>query len=117
MAVAVYHFALWRSDRARMATETPQIPTPSAASTPLKTLMIVAPYGCEPLMDELLKLHSAQLHWIPRVGQPPEKEKLLALISEISTSFTTEPSGLMAVISPSGDIEFISLASPPVLAE
>ncbi|MGO3256297.1 MAG: DUF5671 domain-containing protein [Glutamicibacter ardleyensis] len=117
VAVAVYHFALWRSDRARMSTETPQIPTPSAASTPLKTLMIVAPYGCEPLMDELLKLHSAQLHWIPRVGQPPEKEKLLALISEISTSFTTEPSGLMAVISPSGDIEFISLASPPVLAE
>jgi hypothetical protein len=116
-AVAAYHFVLWRADRVRMAAEAPTIPPVSAAPTPVKTLMIVSPYGCELLLDELLKLHSTQLHWIPAVGQPPEKEKLLELISEISTSLTTEPSGLMAVISTSGDTEFISLASPPVLAE
>ena len=94
-----YHFALWRSDRVRLAAE--QSKTAALVHRPaVITLMVVAPQGYEPLLDELHKLPGIGLHWIPAVGPMPEQTKFSGLLQLITARAQSAESGLLIILTP-----------------
>lgn len=108
-AVAAYHFALWRSDRERLAADQSKIVVPVHRPV-LTTLMVVAPHGYEPLLDELRKLPGIGLHWIPAAGAKPEQAKFSELLQSITARAQSAPSGLLVNIDSEGQTQYTVLA-------
>lgn len=108
-AVAAYHFALWRSDRVRLAAEQSKTAAPVHRPAVI-TLMVVAPQGYEPLLDELHKLPGIGLHWIPAVGPMPEQTKFSGLLQLITARAQSAESGLLINIDSDGQAQFTVLA-------
>lgn len=116
LAVATYHFELWRSDRKQLASAgqeapaTPAVVIDPAVSHPTRTLMVVAPHGSQLLLDGLQDIENMQFHWVPSNGAAPTAQAQTRLVTQIHAKMEFENNGLMVSIDSTGSAHFVQLA-------
>ncbi len=117
--VSAYHFALWKSDRERLAAQRPQAPAAPSAGSPVpaepapaaaRTVIVVAPHGSDHLLATLQLTEGLVVRWIASSGPRLPEEITQQLVNRITETLAARPGSLLAVAGSDGQVSFTELA-------
>lgn len=117
--VSAYHFALWKSDRERLAALRVQAPAAPSEDFPapaepspaaVRTVIVVAPHGSDHLLSTLQLTEGLTVRWIASSGPRLPEEITQQLANRITEALATRPGSLLAVAGPDGQVSFTELA-------
>lgn len=101
VGVSAYHFALWKSDREKLATLEPE---------ECRRLILVAPQGSEQLLSALQHSEGLEVRWIVSSAPPLPEELRDELSHRLLAGLATYPGSLLAVADEQGHLNFTPLA-------
>jgi len=117
--VSAYHFALWKSDRERLAALRLQAPAAPSEDAPaptepapaaVRTVIVVAPHGSDHLLSTLQLTEGLAVRWIASSGPRLPEDITQQLANRITEALATRPGSLLAVAGPDGQVSFTELA-------
>ena len=117
--VSAYHFALWKSDRERLAALRLQAPAAPSEDAPapaepapeaVRTVIVVAPHGSDHLLSTLQLTEGLAVRWIASSGPRLPEEITQQLVNRITEALATRPGSLLAVADADGQLSVTELA-------